>query len=70
MIKQKEIAQNIAHYIKLSTKSLNAVAKELAISPSAVHEWTTGESMPRLVMFVELCRVLDCSYDDLLGKQA
>ena len=67
MTKQSEIAKNISHYIKLSTKSLSAVARELGVNPSAVHEWTTGQSMPRLVMFVKLCEVLDCTSGELLG---
>lgn len=47
------------------------VAKELGVTDSAVCQWETGKTVPRLPMLQRLAALYGCSVDELLedGKE-
>ncbi len=61
------ITKNLKNEIELSQKSKSAIAKELGVSRPTVSQYLSGKIQPSLSTFAKLCRVLDCSADDILG---
>ena len=62
------VAKNIAELIKSSGKNKTQVAEELGINVVTVIDYTKGRSIPSLETFYELCKILDCTYEDILGE--
>ncbi|WP_251613558.1 helix-turn-helix domain-containing protein [Pumilibacter muris] len=48
-------------------KTQKALADALKISEDSIYSWEKGRSQPSIEMIRELCAVLDCSADYLLG---
>lgn len=46
---------------------MSKLAKELEMDPQTVMYWNQGRSYPRFPTLVRLCRLLECSLDDLIG---
>lgn len=44
------------------------IAKKLNIAQSAVAAWETGKAFPKAETLIALADVLDCSVDELLGR--
>ena len=65
---RKIIAKNIAEQIKFSGKTQAQVSRELGINDRTVFYYTTGRALPSYETLKKLCKVLDCSYEDILGK--
>ena len=65
---REEIIKNITSLVKTSPKTQMQIAKELGVSNQTVTDYIHGNSIPTLVGFVKLCNVLDCNYEDILGK--
>lgn len=43
-----------------------ALAEKMKCAPSTIYQWRTGVYMPRMEHLRPLCRILECSADDLL----
>ena len=63
------VSKNLTELLKQSHKTQAQIAREVGIDPSAITEFKQGISLPRLITFVKLCQALDCTYDEILGKQ-
>lgn len=61
------IAENIKNEIETSGKSKTEIAKAIGVSKSTVSQYLSGRAQPTLATLSKLCRVLDCSADDILG---
>ncbi len=61
------ITENIKNEIESSGKSKTEIAKELGVSKATVSQYLSGRAQPTLATLSKLCRVLDCSADDILG---
>lgn len=48
-------------------KSKSQIADELGISRPTLSQYLSGKIFPSLGMFARLCKILDCSSDDILG---
>lgn len=50
----------------ISQKELAAIMK---VGQSTVSMWETGETTPRMPKLLKLCKVLNCSLDELIGAE-
>ena len=62
-----EISENIKREIETCGKSKTEIAKELGVSKPTLSQYLSGKIMPSLPTFANLCRILDCSADDILN---
>lgn len=60
------ITENIKNEIETSGKSKTEIAKAIGVSKSTVSQYLSGRAQPTLATLSKLCRVLDCSADDIL----
>lgn len=59
--------------LKLSLKALRVnagftqaqIAKSLNISPATLIQWEQGKTKPRADVLIELCKIYNCSVDDV-----
>jgi transcriptional regulator with XRE-family HTH domain len=63
---RERIAENIDSEIKRSGLTKTQVAEELGVNLVTVIDYTKGRSVPSLESFYELCKILDCTYSDIL----
>ena len=62
------IAKNLSQMIKTSQKSQMQIASEIGVSQSMISRYVAGKKFPALDTLVKLCRSLDCTYEDILGR--
>lgn len=62
------ITQNILELVNASEKSKTQVAQETGITKATLSQYLSGRAFPSLATLKNLCRALDCNYDDILGK--
>ena len=63
----KTIGEKISQLRKAKKLSQEALGEKLGVSGQAVSKWESGASMPDILLLPQLCAVLDCSTDALLG---
>lgn len=63
----KEISERLKNEILTCGKSKSQIADELGISRPTLSQYLSGKIFPSLGMFARLCKILDCSSDDILG---
>lgn len=64
---EKQITERLRVEITTSPKSKSQIAKELGVSRPTLSQYLSGRILPSLGTFAELCKILDCSADDVLG---
>ena len=62
-----KIIENIKREIESCGKSKTEIAKELGISKPTLSQYLSGRAMPSLTTFAKLCKVIDCSADEILN---
>ena len=62
-----EISENLKKEIETCGKSKTEIAKELGVSKPTLSQYISGRIMPSLPTFARLCKILDCSADDILN---
>lgn len=67
MITLDQIRDNLVTEIKESGLSQSEIARRLNIKQQAVSQYITGQTMPALDTFANLCKILDFSADEILG---
>ena len=68
MITREELAAKISEYIGYTGKLPTYIAKEMGVSDSTIFGYMKGRNVPPLIQFKKLCKVLNCEYEDILGK--
>ena len=63
---EQEITERLKTEIETSTKTKTQIADELGISKPTLSQYLSGRILPSLVTFARLCKILDCSADDIL----
>ena len=64
---EKKIAEKIKNEIITSPKSKTQIADELGVSKPTLSQYLSGRILPSLGTFARLCKILDCSADDILN---
>lgn len=62
-----EITENIKREIETCGKSKTEISKELGVSKPTLSQYLSGRIMPSLPTFAKLCKILDCSADEILN---
>lgn len=62
----EKIKKNISEAIKQSGLSQKELANKLCVDQSMISLYATGKNFPSLIVFAELCKILDISADELL----
>ena len=63
---EEQITKNLKREIETSSKTKAQIAKELGISKPTLSQYLNGKAFPSLVTFGRLCKILECSSDDIL----
>lgn len=64
----QEITNNLRREIEMSKKSKAEIARAVGLSRTTISGYCSGYSFPNLYILRKICFVLDCSYEDILGK--
>lgn len=67
MITLEQIRIKLINEIKESGLSQSEIARRLNIKQQAISQYITGQTMPALDTFANLCKILDVSADEILG---
>jgi len=62
-----KIIENIKREIECCGKSKTQIAKEVGISKPILSQYLSGRVMPSLATFAKLCKVIECSADEILN---
>ena len=63
---EQQITERLKTEIETSAKTKTQIADELGISKPTLSQYLSGRILPSLVTFAGLCKILDCSADDIL----
>ncbi len=66
-ILEKQVRERIKNEIMMSSKTKSQIAEELGISKPTLSQYLSGRILPSLITFAKLCKILDCSADEILG---
>lgn len=65
---------NFHNNLKHLRNKMNITQKELSttlsVSLFTFRDWEQGKTQPKYEILEQLTKILDCSYDDLLGDQS
>lgn len=65
-IDMKKTGKNIRKFRKEKKYSVKEISEYLGISFQSVYNWENGRSYITIDHFIELCNLLNVSYDDLI----
>ncbi|MBR5366119.1 MAG: helix-turn-helix transcriptional regulator [Clostridia bacterium] len=66
-MEQKEIAKRILERRKALGLTQEQLGERLNVTGQAVSKWETAAALPDVLLFPELCRALELSFDELFG---
>lgn len=66
---ENQIGNIISQYRQNRKMTQEEFASRLGVTPQAVSKWERGNGLPDMMLFVDICRLLDVSADTLLGLQ-
>ena len=61
------ISENLKKEIEQSGLKKSEIANAIGVSKATVSQYLSGRAQPTLATLAKLCKVLDCSADDILG---
>jgi len=64
----EQLTKNISAVVKASPKSKKQIAHEIGIAPTTLSQYCYGKVYPSVITLKKLCQVLDCNYEDILGR--
>jgi len=67
MTEAQKIGARIQEHIGYSGKPAAQVATMMGVNPAVLYNYIRGRSVPGGVVLKKLCKVLDCTYEDILG---
>jgi len=62
------IIENLSRLITSCGKNQARIAKELEVTETAIGAYVAGRAIPSTTMIRKLCKVLNCKYEDILGR--
>lgn len=65
-----ELGNRISLYRQNAGMTQEELADKLGVTPQAVSKWERGVSLPDVTLLAQLCHILHCSADSLLGTQS
>ncbi len=65
----KCIGENIGKFRKDRNMMQEEFAMRLGVTPQAVSKWERGSSLPDIMLFADICRLLQVRSDELLGME-
>ncbi len=63
----EEITKRLREEVAYCGLSKTQIAKEVGISKPTLSQYLSGQIFPSLPTFAILCKVIDCSADEILG---
>ena len=60
----------ISYLLKKSGRSQAFLGRELSKSKTTIHNWCSNITQPSLLEAVEIAKLLGCSVEDLIEKEA
>ena len=63
-----EITKKLRNEIEMSKMSKAEIARRVGMARTTISGYCSGLSFPSFYILRKLCFVLDCSYEDVLGK--
>ena len=69
MFDTNTVAKNIKNARTKKNMTQMNLADEMGVSYQAVSNWERGNSMPDISKLPELCKILDISFDELVGEK-
>ncbi len=64
---ETQITKRLKAEILTCHKTKSQIAEELGVSRPTLSQYLSGRILPSLGTFARLCKILDCSSDDVLG---
>lgn len=64
-----QLGSQISFYRQNQNMTQEELADRIGITPQAVSKWERGQSLPDATFLKQLCQILHCSADALLGTQ-
>lgn len=64
----EEFAKRMLKYIELCGMTQYEFAEKMGVAPSTVSNWVTGLKIPRMNKVDKMCKIFNCSRNDLLGE--
>ncbi len=64
---ETQITERLKAEILTCHKTKSQIAEELGVSRPTLSQYLSGRILPSLGTFARLCKILDCSSDDVLG---
>ena len=65
-----EFANNLRQFRQAADLRQSEVAAKMNVTQNAISSWETGRTEPNLGQVAQLCRILDCTLEDLTGTRA
>lgn len=65
-----ELGNRISLYRQNAGMTQEELADKLGVTPQAVSKWERGVSLPDVTLLAQICHILHCSADSLLGTQS
>jgi len=65
---KKQKIKNLRALIEASGKQKKQIAEEIGMSRSTISDYLSGRVSPTIFILPKLCKSLDCTYEDIIGK--
>ena len=65
-----KFSEKLTNLRKQNNKSQEQLADKLGVSRQAVSKWESGQSVPDMEKMMQLCKILNCSLDELVDDGA
>jgi len=63
------IAKNLNILVRRpNSKTITQIANEAGLTQPSLSQMLAGQIMPTTFTVIRLCKVLDCNYEDILGR--
>jgi len=55
---------------KMASLTQEEAAKELGVSHDTISRWESGATQPNALQVVDICRVYNCKFDEIIWPEA
>lgn len=69
-VRKMKFSEKLTNLRKKNNKSQEQLADKLGVSRQAVSKWESGTSVPDMEKMMQLCKILNCSLDELVDDGA